>query len=253
MSDNKKQNGLSEKEKYFNSSHRVGRIGIIGAIIVLLAMPTILGIYFDAMPSLGDIISSSAGLLAIFLPIGITEVISYTPIFGSSIYLTLVTGEVTGLKLPAATNAMKIMDIEYGTEDADVISGIAVSASTFVVVIIVTLGTLLMIPLEPLLTSPAVETATSNLAPALFGAIGLSFFTDDIGGGIKAKGRLKGIVLPLLILSAITIANNLFWHIDALNSAQGIFIIVLLPIAYFGTKLLYKKGKIQVTLPEERK
>jgi len=114
------------KEQYFKSAHKFGRIGGSIALIIMFSMPIIAGLYFNAMPSFLQIIMASVGLLAIFVPVAISEVISYTPVLGSSIYLTLVTGNVTNLKVPVANNALKLMDVQYGSEDADVISAIAV-------------------------------------------------------------------------------------------------------------------------------
>ena len=244
----------TDQEKYFDESHRLGRIGIIGAVFVLLGMPTILGLVFDSMPSFVQVIQSSIGLLAIFLPITITEVISYTPILGSTIYLTLTTGEVTNIKMPAVINALKIANVESGTEDADVISSIAVGVASFITIVIVTVGVVLMIPLQPLLTQPSVMVATSNILPALFGTLALALLTKDLGGGIKAEGRMKGMIIPVIIMIALTLVDNLIiiptMGISIISTFQGVLILLMLPVAYYGTKYLYNRGKIKVILPE---
>ena len=245
----------TDQEKYFDAAHRSGRIWIVGAIIILLAMPTILGLGFNSMPSFIQVLQSSVGLLAIFVPITITEVISYTPILGSTIYLTLTTGEVANIKLPAALNALKIANVEPGTEAADVISAIAVGVASFVTVAIVTIGAVLMMPLQPLLTQPTVLVATSNILPALFGTLVLALLNKDIGGGVQAPGRLKGMILPVVIMILLTLADNLIFipaaGMSLISTFQGVIILLMLPVAYLGTKFLYNKGKIKVILPED--
>lgn len=241
--ENKKVQTTAE---YIKSAHRLGRIGILVAVVIMLAMPTIMGAAFDAFPSIGMVLQASVGLLAIFVPVGISEVISYTPVLGSSIYLTLITGNIMNLKLPVATNALKIMDIEYGTEDADVMSGIAVGISTLVTISVIALGVVLMIPLQPVLSIPEVKTATNYILPALFGTMGLSMMSDSLGGGIRAKKRLLGAVVPTLVVGGLFIVSP-----TLVASFQGVLILLMLPVTYFGTKLLYKKGWIKVIMPGE--
>lgn len=249
---------MSEKkiqttEEYISSMHRFGRIWGTLSVAVMMSMPIIAGIYFDAMPSIAQIMTASLGLLAIFVPIAISEVVSYTPILGSSIYLTLVTGNVMNLKIPVVNNALQILDIQYGSEDADVISSIAVSISSFITVLVIAAGVILMVPLEPVLSMPAVKTATTYVMPALFGAMSLSIFSEHLGGGVKAKGRMKGAVVPGIIVFVLTILDQYIYKTGLISMMQGILILILLPITYFGTKWLYKNDKIKVILPDEAK
>lgn len=238
-------------KEYISSMHRLGRIGGAVAVAVMFAMPIIAGLFFDSMPSFKQILTASAGLLAIFLPVTIAEVISYTPVLGSSIYLTLVTGNVMNLKVPVANNAVKLTDVQPGSEEGDVIGNIAVSISSFVTVLIIALGVILMVPLRPLLTAPAVKTATTYIMPALFGSMALGIFSSNIGGGVRAPGRLKGAIAPAIIMAALTLLDKFVLKTGMLASLQGVLILIMLPVAYFGTKILFKKGKIKVLLPDE--
>jgi hypothetical protein len=252
----------STDEQYIDSMHRLGRAGAIGAILLMLGMPTVLGICFDSLPSIGQIIQAALPLLIIFLPSNLFELISYTPVLGSSIYLTLMTGEVINLKLPVVNNIFKDMDVETGTVDADVISSIAVAVASLVVMVVVTIGIMLAVPLGPILALPAVATASSNLLPAVLGSLLVStLLTSSLGGNVYAKGRLKGLVLPVVVLALLTCFDtqiSVFLHLDILmgreNSGvlmsvlQGFVIIAILPITYFNTKWLFRKGKIKVGL-----
>jgi hypothetical protein len=254
-----------ENERYINSMHRLGRGGMIGALIIMLGMPTILGIYFDSLPTIGQIVQAALPLLIVFLPSSLFEVISYTPILGSSIYLTLMTGEVLNLKLPVVNSVFKALDIEMGTVDADVISSIAVSIASLVVMIIVTFGIVLAIPLQPILALPSVEIASNNLFPAVIGALLVSMLlTSDLGGNVYAYGRFKGFILPVVFLVLIVYFDpqiSAFLHLDTLlgqegtgvimSVLQGFVIIAVLPITYFNTKWLYIKNRIRVGLHEQ--
>ncbi len=245
MSENQ-NNQVRTKEEYINSMHRIGRIFTVIAIIIMLGMPVVVSVYYNIFPGFTNIIKAAAGLLMVFIPIALSEVISYTPILGSSIYLTLITGNVLNLKLPVATNALKILDIEYGTENADVVSAIAVSVSSIVTIVIIALGVLLMKPLQPVLSLPSVTIARNYILPALFGSMGLGIFSSSIGGGAKASNRLIAVIIPAIVMVVLCIVAP-----TVVSTFQGFLIIILLIPTYLVTKWGYKKGIIKVTLPTD--
>lgn len=238
---------MKTKEEYIRSMHRLGRKQTILVIILMLALPTIIAFYFKTFPDIGQVMTASIGLLAIFVPIAISEMISFTPILGSSIYLTLITGNVTNLKLPAVTNAFNTLNIEPGTEEADVISAIVVSISSITTLVIVAIGVFAMVPLRPILTRPAVVTATSYVLPALFGCLMLGILGPNIGGGVTTKKRLLGAVPAALIVIVLSLISP-----EIVTNLQGFLILFMLPITYFTSKYLFKKGTIKVILPSEK-
>ncbi|MDR1131752.1 MAG: hypothetical protein LBL15_04975 [Oscillospiraceae bacterium] len=251
-----------DNARYIASMHRLGRGGMIGALLIMLGMPTVLGVYFDALPGVGQILQAAIPLLIIFLPSNLFEVLSYTPILGSAIYLTLMTGEVINLKLPVVNVVFRIMAVEAGTVEADVIASVAVSIASLVTMLIVALGIALTLPLQPVLALPSVKIASNNLFPAVMGALLVNMLlTNDLGGGIYARGRLKGLVLPAVLVALLTGFDSqisAFLHLDTLlgqagngvimSVLQGFVIIAILPVAYFSTKRLYNRGAITVDL-----
>jgi hypothetical protein len=247
-----KDSGLSPEALYIRNMHRLGRIGIIGALFIFLGMPTFLGAWFNALPGVLRILSSSAGLLAIFIPVCFSEMVAYTPILGSSMYLSTITGEILNLKLPVAVNAMQQANVQQGTEAADIVATLSVCVASLVTLVVVTAGVVLLIPLQPVLTLPAVQTASANILPALFGALSLAVLGNNIGGGIRAPGRLKGAILPAILITALTLVDNLLVkNFDYMTQLQGFVIIGMLPVVYFSTRAFYKKGGIKVILPGE--
>jgi hypothetical protein len=232
----------------------MGRTGAVIALIIMIGIPTITGIYFDAMPSILQILTASVGLLAIFVPVTISEAFAYTPIFGSSFYLSSITGNISNLKLPVANTVLRVLDVQTGTEDADIVTSIAVAVSSLVTLGIIILGVILILPLRPVLELPAIKLASSYILPALFGCMSVGMLVPGLGNGITSRGRLKGMILPAALILLI---NVIFVYIVKqpiiVSTFQGIIMLLMLPVAYFGTKALYKRGKIQVFLPGEGK
>jgi hypothetical protein len=237
---------------HIDAMHRVGRVGIVISILIMLGIPTIAGIYFHAMPNILQVLTAAVGLLALFVPGAISETIAFTPIFGSSYYLAQITGNIQNLKLPVANTAIQLLNVEAGTEDADIVTSIAVSVSSFVTIIIIVIGVLLLQPLRPVLQNPTVRLASGYIVPALFGSLTMGALGSNIGGGIMAKGRLKSVIAPVLV---VALANIIIVYIIKqpmiLALYQGFLMLALLPITWYWTKWLYKAGQIRVFLPGE--
>lgn len=246
-----KENTIMTKDEYIHSMHKFGRKIAVLTIIIMLAMPVIAGIYFKSLPSISSVLTTSLGLLAIFIPANIGEVISYTPVLGSSIYLTFITGNLANLKLPVATNAMNMMDVSYGSEEADIFSSIAISVSSFVTILVIALGVILMIPLEPILAMPAVKTATAYILPALFGCLVVQQMNPNLGGGISSPNKLLGAIIPVLAVIVVAGLDKYIFQIGIMSRYQGIVVIALLIMLYFSTKTLYENGKIKVCIQGE--
>jgi hypothetical protein len=256
MSDTTDTNALTAdpaSRAHINAMHRLGRCGIVCAIIIMLGIPTVTGIYFNAMPTFLQVMSTAVGLLALFVPGAFSETIAYSPILGSSYYLSQITGNITNLKLPVAKTALQLMDVEEGTEDADIVTSIAISVSSFVTITVIVIGVLLLQPLRPVLSLPVFKLAAANIVPALFGSLTIGALGSQLGGGISCSGRIKGCVPPFIIVAAaylIIVYGLKNPMIFALY--QGFLMLILIPVVWFSNKWLYKSGHIKVFLPGEK-
>ncbi|MGL4483707.1 MAG: hypothetical protein ACRCUS_02045 [Anaerovoracaceae bacterium] len=243
-----KEPGIVVKNEYYDKMHREGKIVAFIAIFLFLAIPFAVCLAYDIMPSISQILLASGALLAIFLPLGVGEVLAQVPIMGSTYYIASVTGNVLNLKIPAAINAQKIADVENGTEEADAIAGVAVTVSSLVTMLMLAVAVILLTPLKPFLAAPEVMTAAKYVLPSLFGCLVLMLISNDVGGGIIIKGRLKAALIPTIICFVL-----FFIKPDIYEVVQGIIIIIFLPIVYFTTKKMYNKGKIVVEIPKVSK
>ena len=255
MSDSKEKAIVMDEagRAHINGMHRLGRIGIVIAIVIMIGIPTIVGIYFNAMPGILQIAAAAVGLLALFVPGAFSETIAYSPTLGSSYYLSQITGNITNLKLPVAKMALQLLDVEEGTEDADIVTSIAISVSSFVTIIVIVLGVILLQPLRPVLSMPVFKLASGNIVPALFGSLIIGAFGKHLGGGIVCEGRYKGAILPLLIVAVVYLIVIYVVKQPVLFALyQGFVMLILIPVSWFSNKWLYKNGHIKVILPGEK-
>ena len=233
---------MKNQGSYMDSVHRLGRIGSLGAIAFMIGIPMIISYYYNIWPNFGDVFLVSLGLLALFVPLAISEVISFMPILGSASYITYITGNVMNLKIPVALNAAEISGTTQGTEESDVITTMAIAVSSIVTMIIISIGVLLLVPLSPLFTLPVVQTATTYMLPALFGGMFLPMLLNKKAGEYNVKWKLLPTLLPLIL---VIVVNS---FIFPLKGFEWLTMLVVIPTTILMARVLYKKKIIKMKL-----
>ena len=171
-----------EKEKmspYFESVHLWGRIWTVGALLVLLSVPVLICLHFNAWPEMTDVFKALRSVLPIYWGTAVIEVITYTPMLGAgATYLSFVTGNITNLKMPVALGALDKAGVRVSSEEGEVISTISVGVSAVTTTVIIAAGVLLFSPFLSRLTDPnaVFAPAFTYILPALFGALGAGYF-----------------------------------------------------------------------------
>jgi len=191
---------VNEKELFFkefnDGLHRLGRIMLIAAVALLVAVPFVVGAAFGVTPNLGGFLAGFAKVGIIYIPVAIVEFLVYTPMLGvGGSYLSFLTGNVTNMKIPCVMNAKDIAGTQAGTPEHEIISTISVATSAIVTTLVIVAGVILLVPLQPVLQKPELLPAFNNVVPALFGALGLKYFAKS----------LKIAVVPLLLMSALCV------------------------------------------------
>lgn len=223
-------------DNYLQSTHRLGRLGSILAIVVMVGIPVIMCTAYDMWPTAGDFFLFAGGLLALYIPTGIAESITYAPILGSSVYISAITGNVSNIKLPCALNALDVAGEEQNTERGDVICTIAIAVSAVITSVIVVVGVLLLVPLQPILTSNTLQTATSYMLPALYGCMLVRLFISNPKGG-KINGKWKMLLPAMLVILAILV------FVAEIN--RGIAIIICIPVLILTSWIMYRTGQVK--------
>ena len=241
-----KDNKIVITDSFQAWAHKWGRIGTLIALIYMIGLPFVVLSAYGCMPSLGEVINiGTISILMIYIPVGISEAISYTPILGASSYLTFITGNIMNLKLPVAVNAMKITKKEPNTPEGEAISSVAVAVSSIMTVIILALAALLSTWISPVFELPSVKTASNYPIPALFGSLTLGLFGSTNTGKKVVKNGVMG-VLPVIILVTVIALLVRISSGGSLFGAIGFLILFMLPIAIISSRIMWKKGIIKV-------
>ena len=137
-------------------------------------------LYYNAFPKLNDFFSALLKIVPIYWGSAIVEVFTYTPMLGAGgTYLCFVTGNITNLKLPCALSALDRSGYRGASEEGEVISTIAIASSSITTTVIIAIGVLAFGPSIIKITAPGsvLAPAFEYVIPALFGALGASYFT----------------------------------------------------------------------------
>lgn len=168
-------------EKYNNRTHVLGRIFTIMVLVMLIGAPFLIGSILGAMPDLKATAKGFISVGIIWMICSIAEFLVYTPMLGAGgTYLAFITGNLINMKIPCAVNARDIVGAKSGTPENEIISTLSIATSSLVTVLVLALGVLFLQPLQPILQSPTLQPAFSNVVAALFGAMAYKYFRGNL-------------------------------------------------------------------------
>lgn len=227
----KKEKSTSQ-DAYINNIHRIGKISTLIAILLILMVPTVITIVYGkgVEIQMKNTISAIITLTAIYGVVSVVEVVSFSPFLGSAgTYLSFITGNIMNMKLPAATNALRVNNIERGTDEGEVITTLSIAASSIVTTIILFLGMLFLGKLlVPIITGPALAPAFNNVTPALTGALAAPYFMKN-----------KKLSIPTVIAGCLL---YLVLGYDFMSSGYSFFMLGFIVVSFLCYLLAYKLG-----------
>ena len=213
-------------ELYNVRTHRIGRLVCTLCAIMFLGAPFLMGAVLGGMPDMGAFGRAMLAVGPVWIISSIAEYLIYTPMLGAGGgYLAFITGNLINMKIPCAINARDMVGAKSGTPENEIISTLSIATSSLVTILVLAVGVVLLLPLQPLLQNPALQPAFDNVVPALFGAMAYKYF----------RGNLKVAALPLLAMCI------LFILVPSLSSATSFMILPAGGVAIAIAFMLHKK------------
>lgn len=230
-----KKEAANTQETYMNNTHRSGKISTLIAILLILMVPAAITMVYgkDVKIQISNTISAIITLSAIYGVVSVVEVVSYSPFLGSAgAYLSFIIGNIMNMKLPSATNALRVNNVERGTDEGEVITTLAIGASSVVTTVILFLGMLFLGRLlVPVITGPALAPAFNNVTPALTGALAAPYFIKN-----------KKLSIPTVIAGCLL---YLILGYDFMSSGYSFFMLGFIMISFLCYLLVYKTGIVK--------
>ena len=226
MNEQEKMQYLNE---FNNGLHRMGRFLLVSSIVILTAVPFLIGMMYGVTPDMAAFLAGYIKVAVVYIPVSLVEFLVYTPMLGAGgCYISFITGNVTNMKIPVAMNAKEIAGTEVGTPENEIVSTISTATSAIVTTLVIVLGVILLVPLQPVLQNPVLLPAFNNVVPALFGALGLKYF-------IKSP---QIAVVPLVFMTLLCTV------VPALIKETSVLMVPCGALALLIGFALFKKGKL---------
>lgn len=216
------------EKTYIESMHTQGKIWTVAALLVMISVPLLFSIFggeelFSAFPKWSVLSKVLVSVISVYWTTAIVEVITYTPMLGAGgTYLSFVTGNITNLKLPCALSAMDRANVKANSEEGEIISTIAIGASSITTTVILAVGVLAFSPFLGYITDPEsiLRPAFVYVVPALFGALGASYFAKH--WRISIFPILVGILVYIFVP---TLAVGTMIFVTIVASVGGAFVM----------------------------
>jgi len=232
---------MENNNKTSNYSGNVHTVGIISSLLViasLVIVPLGAQIIFGQTVDWGPTLGAMGKALIIFGPVAVIEFLSYLPTIGAGgQYLSFTTGNVMNMKVPSAATGRRMVGVESGTEEGDVISMISIAVSSITTTAIVFLGMVVGSQMLPLLEHELLAPAFNNIMPAIMGALGVPMIVKSI----------KLASVPV----AISVTLTVVWGYSFVSANQGKFMIMFLAVCLAWAYFLFKRAESKKTSEEQ--
>lgn len=220
---------IKSRDEYINQSHKIGRIFSIIALILLFLVPISLFILGKEGINWKIILDGVLGVMVIYIPVGIIEFINYVPLLGAEgSYQAFITGNISNLKLPCSIHVMKMTDVKPGSEEAEVISSMAIAASSIVTTIIIAIGVIVVYFFQGPINN-FLEPLKDYFIPAIFGGLGVVLLAE--------YWKLALVPVPIMVVVCTVLI------LLGKESLISIFIPIAAIISVIYAKHQYKAGK----------
>jgi hypothetical protein len=211
-------------KSYMDKVHSWGRISCLISLVFFLCIPLAISLHFNVWPSLSVIGKGLASLL-IFFVTGVVEVIAYSPMLGAGgTYLSFVSGNIMNLKMPCALNAMENAKVKANTEEGEVITTIAIAASTITTTVIIAVFVIIF-ALNPkfseIMSSDTFSPAFQQVTYTIFGSLAATYF-------------VKHWKISIFPIAAVTV---LLLFVDP---GIGVLIPIGVVLSMLGAHIMYK-------------
>ena len=213
---------------YMEKVHTWGRVSCLASLVFFVCIPLAISIHFDVWPS-ASVVGKGLASLIIFFITGIIEVVAYSPMLGAGgTYLSFVSGNIMNLKMPCALNAMENAKVKANTEEGEIITTIAICASTITTTIIIAVFVLIF-ALNPefseIMSSDTFAPAFQQVTYTIFGSLAATYF-------------IKHWKISIFPIAAVTV---LLFFVDP---GIGVLIPIGVVLSMLGAHIMFKLKKV---------
>ena len=180
---------------------RWGKITNWIGVLLSFGPALVLAVIFDLVPPVSAILTGFISMAGAVGVLWFIEPISYFPIIGvAGTYMAFLTGNISNLRIPAATVAQKVAGVEPGTNEGSIIATLGMAVSVIVNIILLALGVVAGTQILAALPQSIVE-AFNFLLPSLFGALFIQFAVS--------KPKLAPIAIGIALILTLLVNQGI--------------------------------------------
>lgn len=229
MKENKSTSMKNRNEIWNRSISKTSRIMGFIAVLLMLSVPFVMTLVYGENIDFKKTAVVTVSILAVFGPVAIAENLSLYPILGiGGLILSVITGNVSNMKVPAATSGMNMANAQVGSPEAEVISILSVAASSIITTVIVFIGMIFGAYLMPVLDNPILAPGFDVVLPAMIGGMVMPVLLKSWRECIAPFGF--AFIVYLLIGPA------------KFSSLQGFIILAAMGVSLLAVKFMLNKG-----------
>ncbi|MDR1642578.1 MAG: hypothetical protein LBT59_23055 [Clostridiales bacterium] len=237
MSNDPKPNKDSVFTEYDLKVHRIGRWTMLLATLASFLPIAISVLFFGAEIDLKAVGMAFTGVFMMFGINGFIEPFAFAPILGAgATYIAFTTGNVSQTKVPCVVSSQKIMGVEMGTPEGDVVATLATGVCSLVTTLEVAIGMIFVNVIYGFLQSPLVKPGFDNILPAVLGAVSVLFISKMPKVGFVPYA-LYGVFLFIMGKSFDERSYGIYCML--------VLIVITVGFAYFMRKRSAEKAKSQ--------
>ena len=180
---------------------RWGKITNWIGVLLSFGPALVLAVIFDLVPPVSAILTGFISMAGAVGVLWFIEPISYFPIIGvAGTYMAFLTGNISNLRIPAATVAQKVAGVEPGTNEGSIIATLGMAVSVIVNIILLALGVVAGTQILAALPQSIVD-AFNFLLPSLFGALFIQFAVS--------KPKLAPIAIGIALILTLLVNQGI--------------------------------------------
>ena len=213
---------------YMDKIHSWGKIWCILSLAFFICIPVAICLHLNVWPD-PSIVGKGVASIAFFFVTGIVEVVAYSPMLGAGgTYLSFVSGNIMNLKMPCALNAMENAKVKANTEEGEVITTIAIAASTITTTIIIAVFVLIFAinpEFSEIMSSDTFAPAFQQVTYTIFGSLAATYFVK----------HWKISIFPIAAVTAL---------LFVVDPGIGVLIPIGVVLSMLGAHVMFKLKKV---------
>ena len=201
------------RSNFTNPSITIGTITVALAMITSFLPNLYLYLAHGVFPDMQHLLTAWGSIALAFGAFYLVEPISYFPIFGlTGTYIGITSGNISQIRLPAASTAQDVVGVTPGTEQGEVVGILAICGSVVTNLIFLTIAVAGGTVLLGYLPKTVVSAMSKFILPSLFGACFASMALKKMSIAVYALPialALKLCGVPVWICIIVCIFGNL--------------------------------------------